>query len=227
MDKTQLFAILKPIATSTGFNDKELNGFLDMLIAINPALTDEKTTEEEATEILKKGVPLLSLGQSQANRVQSKLQKQIDDLQNKLSKGSDNKGQGEPKPEPIPDDLSNKGLIELVAKIVSETNKPLIEQIEKLTSSQVSKSRKEQLEEIVKDSGEFGNTILSNFEMMNFESEDQFNEFLERTKTSAEGFRKEEAGGKLGNLNPRGGGTGGKPQTLTEEEMNEIIGKHN
>lgn len=70
------------------------------------------------------------------------------------------------------------------AKALVEQNKTITQELANIKSSNTTKSRKQVLETALKDFPEaLRNKELRNFERMNFDSEEAFNEYLEETKT--------------------------------------------
>lgn len=90
-----------------------------------------------------------------------------------------------PKPgEPKPDDMPEW------AKALIESNKQNTELLAKLQGEKITTTRTSQLEAILKDAPKaYKDQALANFNKMSFTDDDDFNSYVETTKTNFEGFQ--------------------------------------
>lgn len=73
-----------------------------------------------------------------------------------------------------------------MAKLISDALNPIVEEINGLKKQKALQTRQELLNEKIKDTPLiFKNTTLSNFKRMNFETDDEFNEYISETEQSA------------------------------------------
>lgn len=208
--KEKIFTMLKPKAASFGFNEEELKGVIDIIADKLP--NSEEATEEQINGIIDSVIPFLQVAQKNASRVISKAKAEFDAKVKKIKDEIDQDYEG--KKNPKPKDEKPDWFREFETKME--------QRFAKIDSENIAKNRKEQLETLLKDSGFFGKQTIKSFEKMKFETEDEFQEFLEDTKTDLKAYNEERE--KYGfNVPPIGGG-GGKntppeKDVLTDEEV--------
>lgn len=161
--KEKILAALKLKNKGIGLSDKTLEGIADML-----AVT---TTEEDAIETAVNGVePLLKGFQSDAD-------KRVTDAVAKAKKEPPTKPEkkgGENEPETPKTDEEPAWA------------KKLAERLERIEQGKTIDTRKQTLEEKLKDvNPAFRNKVLKDFARMQFEGEDEFNEYVEETLADA------------------------------------------
>lgn len=208
MDKHRVFQLLKTKASSFGFNKDELMGVAEV-ISNNQALSDDSTDEEVNAQI-DAVIPFLHVGQKQANRIVA---------QTKPSPNDDAGNGGGAKPsvtEPKQDDEP------AWFKAYREKQEERIRAIEqKDTASQ----RDAKLQELLKDTGAYGKTILASAKRMNFQSDEDFNEWLSEVETDLQAYRQELGDKALGDNakpNASSGGSGNNKQVASEDEIKEL-----
>lgn len=206
MDKHRVFQLLKTKASSFGFNKDELMGVAEV-ISNNQALSDDSTDEEVNAQI-DAVIPFLHVGQKQANRIAQAKPNPNDDTGNGGSKPSVT----EPKQDDEP----------AWFKAYREKQEERIRAIEqKDTATQ----RDAKLQELLKDTGAYGKTILTSAKRMNFQSDEDFNEWLSEVETDLQAYRQElgnETLGKNAKPNASSGGSGNSQEVASEDEIKEL-----
>ena len=94
-------------------------------------------------------------------------------------------------------------------------------EVANLKKEKTTTSRKARLEELLKDTGTFGSRTLKSFSKMNFESDEDFEEFFEEIQGDLETYNQERANDGLGRLG-KPSEAGGKPkesEVLTDDEI--------
>lgn len=179
------------------------------VISNNQALSDDSTDEEVNAQI-DAVIPFLHVGQKQANRIVA---------QTKPSPNDDAGNGGGAKPsvtEPKQDDEP------AWFKAYREKQEERIRAIEqKDTASQ----RDAKLQELLKDTGAYGKTILASAKRMNFQSDEDFNEWLSEVETDLQAYRQELGDKALGDNakpNASSGGSGNNKQVASEDEIKEL-----
>lgn len=232
-----LLKVLKLKAKDLGFDAKELEGVADNL-AGNLTISDE-ATEEETNAIIDKAVaaivPILKLGQSQANRVVDKWKKDHPEPKPAAPEPAD------PTPNPAPEPPKPQEPTNPQADMLKEFQKQLKEEQERFNnslremrekSSSLQKeidamvverqkaNRKATLDEILKDAGTFGERIMRNYNRMTFETEEAFNDYVEEVKKDKEAYKQELADAGLANHTTAPNGNPiVAPEVLTDEQV--------
>lgn len=198
--------MLKTRASSLGFNREELLGVAD-IISNNHALTDD-STEEEVNAQIEAVLPFLQVGQKHASR---------------LSREAKNL------PNP---DAGNGGKAPSVTAPQLETDEPAWfrayreaqeARFEALESQKQAESREARLQELLKDAGAYGRTILSSAKRMNFSNEEDFSEWLTQVSEDLQSYRQEQSDNVLGgNAKPNGSQGGGSSDVASVEEIKEL-----
>lgn len=208
--------LLRPKVKAFGFNQKELKG-IAAKIANNLTSTDEASEEDVNAEIetqIEAAIPYLQFAQSQANRLLEEWRKNHpeanedeDDEEVPPTKASK---KSKPKSE---ENEQFKQLLEAVTALTGE--------VANLKKEKTTTSRKARLEELLKDTGTFGSRTLKSFSKMNFESDEEFEEFYEEIQGDLETYNQERANDGLGRLG-KPSEAGGKPkesEVLTDDEI--------
>lgn len=209
---------LKPKVKAFGFNKKELKG-IAAKIANNLNSEEDASEEDVNAEIntqIDAVIPYLQFAQSQANRLLEEWRKnhpetedEEDDepIQTKVSKKNPPKNEN---------NEQLKQLLDAVTALTSE--------VANLKKEKTTTTRRSRLEELLKDTGTFGSRTLKSFSKMSFDSDEEFEEFLEEIKEDLDNYNQERANdglGKLGKPNFAGGGQE-KNEVLTDDEIKAI-----
>ena len=229
--KQQVLLRLKPKVKAFGFNSRELKG-IAAKIADNLTSADDASDEDVNAEIDKEidsALRYLPFGQSQANRLLDEWKKnhpETDDDDNdddddddgasdnqrrqagSNTKNPKNKGKNDDAPEWA------KGLVQTVQTLNDE--------IAALKGEKVTTTRREKLETLLKDAGTFGTRTLKSFNKMEFENDEEFEEFYSEVEEDLKSYNQERADAGLSSLgNPPGAGSKKqeKNEVLTDEEV--------
>lgn len=96
-----------------------------------------------------------------------------------------------------------------------------------LEGEKVSNLRKAKLEALLKDTGTFGSRTLKSFSKMNFESDDDFEEFYSDVEEDLKNYNQERADAGLATLAtpPAAGskGSGKQDEVLTDKEVEDLV----
>ncbi|MBN8821281.1 MULTISPECIES: hypothetical protein [unclassified Spirosoma] len=208
--KEKLLAALKAKYKSLGFSDKAIAGVLGYL---------EKTvTEEDKIDEAVDGVEdLLKAFQAEVDsRVSTAVAKA------KAPAGDPQKKEGN---DPNPDTPANppadapewaKGLLTTVQTLAQE--------VSTLKSGKTADTRKSQLEDALKDSSDaFKKITLKNFDLMNFDTDEKFNAFLESVKEDSADFVQTEANNGLSQSKPPVKSNGSNTKTASKEEIDRLV----
>ena len=232
--------ILKTKAKQLGFSRSELKG-IAAKIADNLDLADDASDEDENSAIddsVDDAMELLVYSQSAAQRAISNYKKKHnvsddddvdDDEENdddqtqtsKKNKSAQSKGnnkstksKGEEANEDESDDTPAwaKGLISSFEKVS--------ERVSALEKGNVSKSRKARLEEVLKDTGNFGKRRLKEFDRIKdtFKNDDEFEEYLDEITEDLENYNQERADEGLAKVGAPGASTTGKKDITPSKE---------
>lgn len=231
--KQQVFVRLKLKAKALGFNIKELKG-VAAKIADNLTSEEDASDEDVNAEIDEKidaVLPYLSFGQSQANRLLDEWKKNHpepdddddddDDDDTNVNNRNRNKGSKNKTPKNKENDDAPEW-----AKSLMKTVETLNGEISTLKSDKITTSRKSKLEELLKDTGAFGNRTLKNFNKMKFEDDEEFEEFYSDVEKDLKDLNQERADKGLSNLGtpPTVDGKGGKKdEVISDDEMKALI----
>lgn len=228
--KQQVLVKLKLKAKALGFNSRELKG-IAAKIADNLTSADDASDEDVNAEIDKEidsALRYLPFGQSQANRLLDERKKnhhETDDDDNddddddgassnqrrqagSNTKNPKNRGKNDDAPEWA------KGLVQTVQTLNDE--------IAALKGEKVTTTRKEKLESLLKDAGTFGTRTLKSFNKMEFENDEEFEEFYSEVEEDLKSYNQERADAGLSSLgSPPGAGSKKREENevLTDEEV--------
>ena len=212
--KARVLQVLKTKAASLGFNREELEGAVDVIIALGNLTNSEEDAikDEDVTLAVDKVMPLLTMAQKQANRVISKA---------KQEPKQDDPKQSEPKQEPQGNDV-----VAQITKMFEDYKKEQDAKFAKLEGERVATTRKAQVEAILKESGTFGERVMRNFSRMTFKDDDEFSAFLEETKSDLDAYNKERTEAGLATIGPIGKPTNVDPkkEVISNEEIDAIAG---
>lgn len=231
--KQQVLLKLKPKVKAFGFNKKEL-------MSVAARIADNLTSEEDASnedvnaEIetqIDAVLPYLQVSQSFANRVIEESRKKNDDDDETDDDDDDepsntpNRQSGSNKKNP-----KNKGKNDDApewAKGMMQTIQALSGEVTALKGEKITTSRKSKLEAILKDAGTFGTRTLKSFSKMNFENDDEFEEFLSEVEDDLKAYNQERADAGLSTMGAPPAAGGGKPkgevELLTDAEIDNIV----
>lgn len=210
---------LKPKVKAFGFNKNELKG-VAAKIANNLKLEDGASEDEvnkaidEAIEMV---LPYLELGQKQASRV-------INDYKKRAEETSDEEEEVDVEEQ----DLKKKSKttakkedeVPLWAQALVKSVEALSGEMANMKGEKLSNSRKSRLDELLKDTGSYGQRTLKNFAKMKFENDDEFEEFFEEVEADLKAYNQERANdglSKLGKTPIVGGGS--KEEVLSDDEV--------
>lgn len=237
--KQQVFLKLKPRVKALGFNRKELMGIAAQ-IADNLSSADDASDEDVNAEIDEKieaVLPFLQVSQSYANRMVEDARKRSED---------DDDEPGDDKPDDDDSSKSGKHATGRNKKTTTKDTKPadddvatpewataLLETVKTLTGEiatlkgeRTAESRKARLEELLKDSGKFGTSVLRGFERMKFDSDEEFEDYLSEVGEDLKAYNQEREDEGLSPLKtpPAGGdgGSGKKNEPFSDKEIEEL-----
>jgi len=241
--KQLVLKALKPKVSALGFNKKELEGVVAM-IANNLSYADDASEEDIQSAIndkIDEVMPLLKIGQSQANRIVNErraAETEEDDEDEKGDEDKSSKPKSKPKPkeeEVKPDEDTKpekpkdeqpewaKSLVKNFADL-GEVVKALKGDLTAIKAKETSQTRAAKMQELLKDSGSYGSAILSMFPRISFNDDDEFNAYYDETKTNLETFNKEQQEKGLVVTPPAGGAEENKPKEITDEQIDAIAG---
>lgn len=226
--KQQVLLKLKPKVKAFGFNKKELMS-VAAKIADNLTSADDASDEDVNAEIetqIDAVLPYLQVSQSFANRVIEENRKKNDDDDETDDDDDDeslniaNRQSGSNKKSP-----KNKGKNDNApewAKGMMQTIQVLSGEVTALKGEKITTSRKSKLEAILKDAGTFGTRTLKSFSKMNFENDDEFEEFLSEVEDDLKAYNQERADAGLSTMGIPPAAGGGKPKEDEPFSDNEI-----
>ena len=214
--RQQVFVKLKLKAKALGFNSKELKG-IAAKIADNLESQEDASEEDVNAEIDEK---------IQANRLLDEWKKnhpeaEPDDEPNDNFPDDTPKPASKKKPQ---DKEENKDEEPAWFKAYREQQDARFAALE---GEKTSSLRKSKLESLLKDTGTFGNRTLKSFSKMNFENDEEFEQFLSEVEEDLKAYNQERADAGLSTLGtPPAAGTG-KPdkeiELLTDAEIDSIV----
>lgn len=231
---------MKPKVSAYGFNKKELQG-VAAVIADNLSYADDASEEDIRAAIddkVAEVLPLLKLGQSQANRIiNEKRVSEEDGEENgedekkpatepqKPQPKKNEKPADEPKPkdEPKKDEQPEwaKALLETVTKL-GATVSGLSSDLSTIKAKETAQGRTARMQELLKGAGAYGTSILSMFSRLSFKDDDEFNTYFDETKANLEAFNKEQQEKGIEITPPSGAEKAKETPELTEEQIGNI-----
>lgn len=230
--KQQVLLKLKPKVKAFGFNKKELMS-VAAKIADNLTSEDDASDEDVNAEIdtqIDAVLPYLQVSQSFANRVIEENRKKNDDDDETDDDDDDepsnptNRQPGSNKKNP-----KNKGKNDDApewAKGMMQTIETLTGKISALEGEKLTTSRKAKLEALLKDAGTFGTRTLKSFNKMNFENDEEFEEFLSEVEEDLKAYNQERADAGLSTMGTPPAAGGGKPkesEVITDSQLKELV----
>lgn len=208
--KQKVFSILKPKVSAFGFDKSEVMG-IAADIANNLKLKDDATEEEidEAIEnAVESAIPFLKYGQSQANRVINEFKRS-----SKEQKEDETEGKKPEKKEEKKEDNSDS------LKELTNALKAIQTKLDNLEAEKATTQRRAKLEKLLEGSGAFGKSKLRDFARMNFEKEDDFENYCEEIKADLESFNQESANEGLGKTTPPQVAGSKKNNVMSDDEI--------
>lgn len=208
---------LKPKVKAFGFNKNELKG-VAAKIANNLTL-EEDASEEDINEAIDNAIdavlPYLEMGQKQANRV-------INDYKKKTEAAIDEEEdeEEETKPHKKAATAKKEEDVPAWAQAMMKTMETLSGEMSTMKGEKLTNSRKSRLEELLKETGSYGQRTLKNFAKMKFENDEEFDDFFEEVEADLKAYNQERANdglSKLGKSPLVGGGT--KEEVLSDDEV--------
>lgn len=230
--KQQVLLKLKPKVKAFGFNKKELMS-VAAKIADNLTSEDDASDEDVNAEIdtqIDAVLPYLQVSQSFANRVIEENRKkngdddETDDDDDDEPSNPTNRQPGSNKKNP-----KNKGKNDDApewAKGMMQTIDTLTGKISTLEGEKLTTSRKAKLEALLKDAGTFGTRTLKSFNKMNFENDEEFEEFLSEVEEDLKAYNQERADAGLSTMGTPPAAGGGKPkesEVITDSQLKELV----
>ncbi len=238
--------VLKALKTSDevkalGFDKDEIKRLasnIDKKLNLEDDASDEDV-ESAIDEAVENAIPYLKMAQSSASRiVKKKLAKSKkdedddedeDDDDDTVDDDDDEDDDDEPKGKSkkskkskknrqtkSDDDDDVKSLLKTLLKKVEKQD----ETIANLRKGNTEDKRRSKLEKLLKDTGSFGKRYLRQFDKMNFEDDDEFEEFLEEVKDDLEETNQERANAGLDKLGIKVAPTSRKDD---EDEQTEVV----
>lgn len=230
--KQQVLLKLKPKVKAFGFNKKELMS-VAAKIADNLTSEDDASEEDVNAEIdtqIDAVLPYLQVSQSFANRVIEENRKKNDD-DDETGDDDDNEPSNPANRQPGSNKKNpkNKGKNDDApewAKGMMQTIETLNCKISALEGEKLTTSRKAKLEALLKDAGTFGTRTLKSFNKMNFENEEEFEEFLSEVEEDLKAYNQERADAGLSTMGTPPAAGGGKPkesEVITDSQLKELV----
>lgn len=208
----------KPNVKPLGFDKKELMG-------VAAHIADNLTSEEDASEdevnaeidkAIDAVIPFLQMAQSQANRVIEsfkKSQQSVED-EDEDDEGSVETTQKTQKNQNQPKKTEASSEMEMVMKMFNE----LKNEFSSFKQGKVADMRKQKLEALLKDTGAFGSRTLKSFGKMNFETDEEFEEFYTEVESDLKEYNKERTTAGLSSLGSLPGVT---PKKVKDEPFSD------
>lgn len=203
----KVFLILKTKASSFGFNKNELMGIAEY-ISNNQQLTDD-STDEEINAAIEAVIPYLKIGQQQASRIANS------------NKPEPKSGNDIPPSVTVPQQSSEEEPSWFKAYRESQEKR-----FAELEGAKVQDTRMSKLSDVLKDTGAYGASIISNAKRMSFKDDADFDEWLSQVETDAAAFKQNQSNEDLGkNAKPNGSNGDGIQKDLTESEIDDLVSK--
>ena len=233
MNRIQLILkVLKPKVKAFGFNWKELKGIAariadDLTSAEDASEEDVMAEIEERIEVI---LPYLQFSQSYANRIAEDVRKRNEDDEpddDRDEGRADTQGNGSQSGSKARNNANGKNdETPEWAKSLLTTVTSLSEEISKIKSGNVARSRKSRLEELLKDSGKFGSGVLRSFERMKFDNDEDFEDFFSGVEEDLKAYNQERADEGLSTMKtPPLGGKGkgtGKDEPFSDDDIEKM-----
>lgn len=194
-----ILKVLKTKAKDLGFNEGELQS-VAAVCAGNLTVTEETEEAERDAAINdivdKVAIPILKSSQSASSRAIAAYKKAHPVTEPKKPGEEDDDEPGKKKPG------AGEQTDEMPAwaKALQDKISALEKENGELRNQRVSTGRKERLQELVKDTGRFGENFLKNFDRMTFKDDADFDEYLASVKTEVDGYKQDLANHGLDSL---------------------------
>ena len=255
MNKRQrrVFTLLRTKTKAIGLNRKELEG---LALKIDKDLELEKDASDEEIdaaieEAIDAAIPFLEVSQSVAQRsIQNALQRRRanqdtddnddddsndDDSNDDDSDGDGNgSGKGKGKGKKTPKTPAVDSAIMTLLKEQSDAIKSLNEKFASMQGSQTKDARRAQLKKLLENTGQYGKSVLKQFDFMDFKTDEDFEDYLDGVRDDLDAYNQERADQglkKLGEVPTGGkddkGGKGGKIEALSDEDIIALAGGSN
>ena len=136
-----------------------------------------------------------------------------------------NKAEEKPQPTPPTPESEHKNPYEDIAEIIAKAVQPLTEKIKSLEAKDIKNGREKQLFDVLSAKkgipNVFKQSIIDNFNNTQFESDEDFNSFVETTKTNLATFEQELTDNGFKNIGaPAQGGNNQKQEEIPEDVQN-------
>lgn len=190
----------------------------DGLAQLAKSLLLQVATEEEAQALVEKlsEQQVTDFVKEWRKEVDSEVNKGIDTYKKKNptpEKKEEKGGESDPSKPADPTDIAT-----IVSQAVAAQLKPLQDELSNYKAADVNKQRRATLEGKLKDAPEkFRSKILKDYDRMNFENDDVFNEYLTETETDLTEFNQDLANQGLGRFPKPGQGGSGKTDEVPAE----------
>lgn len=214
-----VFQSLKPRVKALGFNKNELKG-VAAKIANNLNIEDDATDEdvnaaiEEAIDAV---MPYLEFTQKVSSRV-------INDYKKTTGKPVEEEDDDDDiEPQPKKQKQTKNETPEWAQLLVKQVEE-LKGELTAVKAKEKTATRKDKLSAILKDAGSYGSRTMKNFAKMKFETDEEFDEFLEEVEADLEAYNQERANEGLGKLggSPNLEKGAEKKEVLTDDEIKEL-----
>lgn len=217
---------LKPKVKQFGFTKKVFRSAAAK-IADKLEDIDESASEDDINakidEVIEDHLPYLALVQSSANEQLEEWKKaqqkdEIDEEEDDDDSDSDSNRNNRhtksnrTKPADKGTSAQSKEMKELMDAVKALTN-----EVSSLKAGKTADTRRSKLEALLKDSGVFGKRTLKNFAKMNFDDEDDFEEYLSEVEDDLKAYNQERADAGLSAMGNPPGGKGNKQESKIEE----------
>lgn len=234
--------LLKALKTSDevkalGFNKEEIQSLasdLDKNLSIEENASDEDV-ESAINEAVEKAIPFLKMAQKSSSRIVKKAlekKKEEDEEEDEEEPEDEDEPEEDKKPKgkkskkgshrSESDESDIKKLLEGFMKKLEKQD----ELIASLRKGNTTDKRRAKLEKILKDTGTFGKRTLRQFEKMDFEDDEEFEEFLDGVKEDLEEANQERANAGLAKLgvlpSPKGKDKEKPTEEITDKELDKL-----
>jgi hypothetical protein len=213
--KTKVLKALKPKAASLGFTEEEL----EESAATIAGNLKEDATDEQVTQAVDAALPFLKMSQKAATRIvnaeKEKSKKEKDEAKKKADEEEAAKKK-EINPDPKDDTPA-------WAKALIEQNKALSEKVESLSGERVAEKRKASFSGILEGLTEKQkNSILADFNRLQFKDDDDFNSYLEEKKKHVADLIQENADAGISKVSKPKGAKGSTEEKPPKEVLDRI-----
>ena len=218
--KKQVLTVLKPKVKAFGFDKNELESVAAQ-IADNLNLAEDASEDDIQTAIdtaVDAAVPFLKLTQSAVSRI-------VNAKKSKDNDGDDDDDSSKKTP-PTPPTPKKDDDIPAWAKAIIDSNNSLKEELTAMKAEKTTTSRKARLEELVKDAGSYGKSVLRQFGRMTFANDEEFDTYLSEVGEDIKSLDQEYKDAGLKGLgNPPSTQSGDKnEEVFSDEQIDEVAG---